>query len=805
MRWIVRGLLLAALLLLGAAAALWFYMQRANPVTDGTLRLAGAEAEIRIERDVHGIPTIRAASLHDALFGLGVVHAQDRLWQLETHRRIGSGRLAEVFGETALGNDRFLRALGVRRAAASQWAAAGDDTRAALTAYAAGVNAVLQGALRARPPEFVILGLRPEPWDPVDSLAWAIMMAWDLGGNWNAEMQRLRLSATLPVERIEQLLPAYPGEPPIELRDYAALYRDLGLHAEVKRVSWAERADELLRFAPPSGLDGIGSNNWVVAGSRSATGAPLLANDTHLKLSSPPLWYFVRLQAPGLDVAGATMPGLPVVVLGQNDRIAWGFTNTGPDVQDLYVEQVDAADPGRYRTPDGWARFETVREVVRVKGRPEVVLDIRHTRHGPVISDSGSFTDVSTAAHVLAMRWTALDADNDGVGVGLRLMTARSVAGFVAAAEGWVAPMQSMVVADVDGAIGMVAPGRVPVRHADNDLHGLAPAPGWDPRYDWVGEVPAGETPRDFDPERGWIATANQRIVGPDYPHHLTREWTLPFRQQRIEQMLEQRPLHTLDDFAAMQADVRSLAVPQLLPYLQRAQPDHPLAAAARAQLEGFDGVMAGDRAAPLIYWAWKRELVVALLADAMPPARLDGLFGRRLHDVVRRILDEDDAWWCDDKRTPEAETCAAMVDRALAAALDGLQARFGADPARWRWDAAHTLRAEHRPFSRVGVLARGFELRSPLAGDTYTVNATRVTLRDGSFATEHGPSQRALYDLADRSRSRVMHSGGQSGLPWQGAYRSFVAPWAAGQTVPLWAAETARAAGGTLIVQPAR
>ncbi len=801
MRWIARALLALLLLLALAAVALWLYTQRAAPTIDGTLRLAGAAAEIVVERDAHGIPTIRAASVADAMFGLGVVHAQDRLWQMETHRRIGAGRLAEAFGEGALPTDRFLRALGVRRAAEAQWAQAGAETREVLTAYAAGVNAVLQGALRARPPEFLVLGVQPEPWDPIDSLAWAIMMAWDLGGNWQNELRRLQLSAALPVDRIEQLLPASPGEPPLAPRDYAALYRDLGLHERATRVGWAELGD----VAPPSGIEGVGSNNWVVAGTHTTTGQPLLANDPHLKLTAPALWYVARLQAPGLDVGGATMPGLPIVVLGQNARLAWGFTNTGPDVQDLYVEQVDPADATRYRTPDGTAPFERATETIRVKGGDDVVLPVRRTRHGPVISDAGTLTDVSNAAHVLAMRWTALDPDSDPVAVGLAMMRADSVAGFVAATDGWVAPMQSMVVADADGAIGMVAPGRVPLRSPDNDLHGLAPAPGWDARYDWVGFVPAHETPREIDPPRGWIATANQRIVGPDYPHYLTREWTLPFRQQRIEQMLAERPTHSLDDLARMQADVRSLAAPRLLPWLQRARPDHPLAAAAQAQLAGFDGTMAADRAAPLIHWAWQAALIRALFADEVGAEAMDSLIGgRRFQDVLENVLAADDAWWCDDKATPAAETCAGRVDLALATALDQLSERFGADPAAWRWGDAHELRAEHRPFSRVGALAPLFELRTPLPGDTYTVNATRVVLSGGSLHADHGPSLRALYDVGERANSRLMHSSGQSGLPWLAAYRGFLAPWAAGAAVPLWPAGAAAAAGGTLRIVPA-
>ncbi len=793
MKWMRRLLGGLVALLVLAAVVVVVYARMTLPQTQGRITLAGAAAEIEIERDEHGIPSISAASEHDAYFGLGVVHAQDRLWQLETHRRIAAGRLAEVFGEGALETDRFLRALGVRRAAQAQWLQLPAASRAALQAYADGVNAVLKDGLRARPPEFVLLGINPEPWQPVDSLAWALMMAWDLGGNWTTELLRLRLALQMTVSRINQLLPAYPGETALPTADYAALYRSLKLDSATTATAWLKLPD----IAPPSGVEGVGSNNWVLSGSRTRSGKPLLANDPHLRLSAPALWYFARLQAPGLKVAGATLPGAPGVLLGQNETIAWGFTNTGPDVQDLYLEQTDPQDPTRYRTPQGWAAFEAFTETIKVKGRPDVTMTVRSTRHGPVISDAGTAADVlgprEKPTHVLALRWTALDADNDAVGPSLAMQRARSVAEFFAATRGWVAPMQNMVVADLDGHIGVVSPGRVPVRRADNDLHGLAPAPGWDARYDWAGWVPADETPRQTDPESGFIATANQRITAPGYPHFITSEWALPYRQQRIEQLLAARPRHSIEDLAALQGDVKSLAVPALLPWLLKAKSVHPLATAAQAQLAGFDGTMAADRAAPLIYWAWQRQLARAIFADDVSAALWDKtLSGRNFQDALEGVLQRDDAAWCDDRRTPVAETCADQVGAALTRALQELQPLQGDDVSQWRWGRAHQVRAEHRPFSRVPLLARLFEMRAPVGGDTQTVNVSRVVLRPDAvtgelYLSDHGPSLRALYDLADPQQSRVMHSSGQSGIVFSSLYRSFLQPWLAVQYVPLW------------------
>ncbi len=797
-RWFRRLFTLMLLLLVAAALAAWTYSRLVLPATEGEIALPGAGAGLRIERDAHGIPTIRAGSLRDAMYGLGVVHAQDRLWQMETHRRIGAGRLAEAFGEGAVDTDRFLRILGVRRVAAQQWAQVGPAAREALGAYTEGVNAVI-ATLRARPPEFVILGLQPEPWQPEDSLAWAIMMAVDLGANWQTEVLRLRLAMKLPKQRIDELLPPYQGDPVPATQDYAALYRSLQLDARQAGLDDG-RLQRLLAAAPESEVDGTGSNSWVLAGSRTATGKPLLANDPHLKLSTPALWYFARIVAPGLDVAGATMPGLPSVVMGQNAQLAWGLTNTGPDVQDTYLERIDPADPARYQTPEGWARFETRQELIKVKGLPDQLLTVRSTRHGPVISDAAAagLGDESLAAkgrpaYVLALRWTGLDVDSDLVGTSLAMMSANSVEAFVKASAGWVAPMQNMLVADAEGHIAMVSPGRVPIRKPDNDLGGMAPAPGWEARYDWDGFLAADQLPQLRDPAKGYIANANQKIVPPGYPYFISHTWALPYRHQRIEQLLDARPQHSLDELRAMQADVKSLAVQRLLPRLLHARSEHPLAAAAMAQLEGFDGTMAADKAAPLIYWSWHRHLSQRVLADEVGPAIYDRLLGQRGYfDALEGVLARDDGWWCDDKSTAAVETCNSQVNAAFGAALDELQALQGADPAAWQWGRAHQARSEHRPFSRVNLLARWFEQRAPVGGDTYTVNVGRVSLKaDAStgeyYLDEHGPSLRGLYDLADRSRSRVVHSTGQSGIPWSPLYRSLAGRWLQVQDVPLF------------------
>lgn len=797
--WIRRLAGLLLLLVLLAAALLGGYGYRATPVQSGQLQVAGLQAPVSVERDAHGIPTIRAGSIADLAYATGFSHAQDRGWQLEMQRRVAQGRLAEALGPAALDTDRFLRALGAHRAAAAQWAWVqqhGDPVaRDAVIAYAKGVNAGWRS--QARPPEMLILGLQFEEWTPVDTMAWALMMAWDLATNWNQELLRLRLALQLPgasLERIHELLPPYAGEAYPALADAPALYRSLGLGTAADPL-----LERLQAAAPLSGVEGRGSNNWAVAASLSSSGQPLLANDPHLGLQTPSLWYLARLQAPGLRAAGGTLPGLPWVVLGQNERLAWGFTNTGPDTQDLYLEELRETADGatEVRTPDGWQRAEERTETILIRGGGSETLKVRTTRHGPLISDAGTGAELLKSRDGqrrfgLALRWIALDADQDPLGVGLAVNRATSIDAYVDAMRRWHSPQQNMLLAERDGDIAFIAPARVPIRKPEHDLHGLLPAPGWDARYDWSGQtIPFEQLPFERAPARGWLASANQKIHGADYRPHLSHEWATPWRQQRIEQLLQARPRHDLDSLAAMQADELSLGAQPLLPLFRGLKTGD---ASLDAALQRFDGQMRADsRVAPL-FWAWVRQLTEGLLADDLGEALYQrALASSSFRTAVEGIVTRDDARWCNDRRTPQAESCAQQAQAALQRALAELRQQLGADSERWRWDRLHRMKAEHRPFSRVALLRPLFELSSPASGDTFTVNVSRVRLRAdwvGDFYTaDHGPALRALYDLGDPTRGRVMISTGQSGLPWSRHYGDLLAPWMRVDYLPLWQA----------------
>ncbi len=805
-------LLLASVVASVAIASLLVvaYRQLSLPKLDGRLSVAGLSAPVDVVRDAAGIPHVYAASDDDAWFTLGFVHAQDRLWQMELNRRTAAGRLAEVLGPPALDVDRFLRTMGIARNAAAVVAHLDADTRRALERYAAGVNANLVARRRlprlALPIEFVLTGAPfPEPWTAADSIGWGTMVAWDLSTNWTSELARMRLAGRLTKRRIDELMPPYPGNPRVDaegrtieavpdavldVADYPALYRALGIDTR----SLSDRAASLVALAPASHVEGLGSNNWVVSGARTVSGKPLLANDPHLNLTTPSIWYMAHLSAPGLDVVGATLPGLPVVLIGRNARIAWGQTNTGPDTQDLFIEELRERDgTTEVRTPDGWQALETRSETVRVKGSDDVVLTIRASRHGPLVSDvskaAGDAVRPLGDGYAIAFQWAALDPDDSTIRAGFAIDRANDWASFVAALADWRSPQQNFVYADVDGHIGFIAPGRVPIRKPDNDLQGQVPAPGWDARYDWDGFVPFDRLPRRFDPPEGRIVTANHKVVDDDYRPFLTSEWAAPYRARRIESLLDATARHDVASFAAIQADVRSLAAVRLLPLLVDTTPSNDDAKDAIGLLARWDGTMAADRAEPLIFSTWLRELTKLVVEDELGADLATAFREQRTVFLVDVLSDRDGrSRWCDDVTTPAVETCGQMKTRALDLALADLRRRLGSDRGRWRWDALHFVRAEHRPFSRVPVLAPVFDLEGAVGGDSNTVDVAGYVVRDDTdpFVVHHGPSLREIIDLGDPERSRFMFATGASGERLSPFYANLFDRWTRGESVPM-------------------
>ncbi|MBI5275403.1 MAG: penicillin acylase family protein [Burkholderiales bacterium] len=805
-----------AALLAAAALAAAIYGWRSFPALDGEIKAPGLKAAVQVRRDASDVTHIEAQSVADAYFALGYVHAQERSWQLEFNRRVMHGRLSEVFGTATLETDRTLRKLGIVRAAQAQWDKLPPEAQDLGKAYANGINAFHATSSQALPPEFHILGVKPGEWTPQDSMGWALMMALDLGGNWGSEFARFSLLQRLSTEQLWQLMPPYPGTAPATQVDLAALYRGLGAYrtgsdGKTAAAPAASQLADLQEWTRGLGhTEGIGSNNWVIAGPRTQSGKPLVANDPHLGLSAPAIWYFARLTAPAapggkpLDVVGATLPGLPSVVLGRTAGVAWGFTNTGPDVQDLYLEQVNPDNPKQYRTPQGWADFQAREEVIRIKGQPDERLVVRSTRHGPVVSDANPAYDAVLDARkfVLALRWSALDADNTTVLAGMRANFAQSVDELRAAFAAYHSPMQNMVAADTQGRTAYQAIGRVPLRDAANDLRGAAPAPGWDARYDWTGWLAVGDNPRaehEAITAKGWHATANERIHPAGYPHFITSDWEPPYRFDRIEALLGATPRHTAQSLRDVHADTLSLATKAVLPVLQATASTHPLAPAALEQLKGFDGNMRAESAAPLIVAYWADELTRQLVVPKVGEARFKALYGKRSFRKGLEVMLLDPkagAFWCG------AAGCAEASSRALAGALDRISSAYGKDVAQWRWGAAHAAKSAHRPFSNVGALAQFFDVAVPTPGDPWTVNVGQYWANQEKmpFANRHAASLRAVYDLSDLEKSQFIYQTGQSGLVFSDRYRDMKDEWAQVKYRPLQLKPAAWAHSATLL-----
>ena len=827
MLWIKRFFWALLLLLTLLAAALAVYVKRSFPLLDGELAVPGLTAPVSVSRDGADVTHIKAGSAREAWLALGYVHAQERGWQLEFNRRVMHGELSEVLGQATLDTDKLMRTLGIMEAAQRQWQVLPSEAQAALQAYSDGINAFYASSSQALAPEFHILGVKPGgrsglPWTPQDSVGWSLMMALDLGGNWGTEFARLSAAKVLTTAQLWQLFTPYPGEQPASKTDFAKLYADLGVYKNTPDAiktgavgAYSERANGLIEskkfgavaadlaqdisaWAADLGtVEGKGSNNWVLAGSHTRSGKPLLANDPHLGLSAPAIWYFARLQAPadktpdgrsrpGLNVIGATLPGLPFVVLGRTDKVAWGFTNTGPDVQDLYLEQINPANPLQYRVPGRlgqpqWDDFKTRSEIIQVKAQPDVSLTVRLSRHGPVLSDVQKSHDevLDTRKYVIALRWSALETDNLTVLAGMRANRAQSVDDLIAAYADHHSPMQNVVMADVDGKVGYKAVGKVPLRQADNDILGIAPSPGWEAKYDWAGWLPYAQTPQADAlaiAGKGWFANANQSVLPEGSGRFMGQDWVVPYRFDRIEALLAAAPRHDLAAMQKIQADQLSLATLKLLPLLQQTGSQHALARDAQALLAGFDGRMTADGAAPLIFSAWIDELTRGVLGAKLGPARLKTMYGKRhFRSAIEGIVLADDRAWCG------AAGCAAQSTAALDRALTALQGKYGAQPSEWKWGAAHPALSAHRPFGSVPALARLFDVSVPTGGDSFTINVGQYWPNDEKtpFANRHAASLRAVYDLDNLENSRFIYQTGQSGLVFSSRYRDMRQTWA--------------------------
>ena len=791
MKWLRRiaYALLAIVLIVGVGG--YLALRTSLPEIDGRIELAGLTKPVDVVRDRDGVPHIRAATVPDAYFALGFVHAQDRLFQMDFLRRLGAGRLSEVVGARTLEVDRTMRTLGLYRLAEASLAHISADTRAALEAYAAGVNAYLDTRSGVMPPAFVGLWYTPDRWRPADSLVWGRLMGLRLSGNWRAEALRAQLSEKLSPEQIEDLWPRYDGTAPPTVST-ASVDAPVSLFAGLLR----DFPDPLRRVTA--------SNSWAMGGAHTATGKPILANDPHLGFTAPNLWYLARIEAPGLAVTGATVPGVPFTILGHNGRIAWTLTTNESDTQDLFIERVAEGAPDKYDTPDGPRPFVTREEIIGVRGGDAVRHTVRSTRHGPVLSDIvNGLGAMAGDGKVVALAAASFRADDRTAEALHRLNRATDWASFLDAMRLFHSPHQNVTFADVEGNIGFVAPARVPIRKKGA---GLIPVPGWSGEYDWTGFIPFEQLPRTFNPSAGRIVNANHRVAPDDYPYYLGRVRTAPYRAERIHQQLTATNPHRLSDSAALHVDSLSLMVRDIKPLLMKIKPADGLSARALDLVGPWNGDMARDRPEPLIFIAWLRALNWLLYVDELGTA-FDAYWGLRpafvRHALTRRRI------WCDDIRTQVKETCDTIIASALSRAMRDLAEAHGDDPSAWRWGALHQTRFRHQIFGSVPVLQKLFDVRIENDGGSYTVNrqAMGIASRSAPFRSVHGAGYRAIYDLSNLDNSLFMQGTGQSGNVLSPLYANLTERWRDGRYLKIPSAREAALDGavGVLTLTPAR
>jgi penicillin G amidase len=821
-RVIGKAAIVVLLLAAATAGGGYLYLRRSLPQIDGAAMVAGLSAPIDIIRDADAIPHVFATTKADALFGLGYVHAQDRLWQMELQRRIGHGRLSEVLGAAAIPQDRFLRTVGFGRAAKSAWASTPEWAKQQIDAYVAGVNAFISTHRGSRlPPEFSLLRFEPEPWSGADVVVWVKMMAWDLSANYAFELLRHDLAAAVGRERMAQLMPAYPleglsilpGRPGDAIESGGSsgsgglsenptqpTHPTYPAHPVGAPPSWVaafaaglSSGDATVRAFLAGGArsEGLGSNNWVIDGTLSASGKPMLANDPHLSARLPSTWYLAHVSGGDLEMIGATLPGAPAVALGRNRYIAWGATNVGADVEDLYREKLNEA--GTHAEFRGAQEPLTIiPETIIVKGAEPVRINVRVTRHGPLVSDAINANNAASKAEPkpaplepLAFRWTALDSDDSTVASFIKLNEARDWTQFTDALRTFLSPSQNFVYGDIDGHIGYYAPGRIPMR-ASGD--GSLPAEGWSGNAEWTGWIPFDELPHLYDPPEHFIITANHRPAPPSYPHLLGLEWPEPYRAQRIHDLLDAARLEaqrrgsglTADDFARMQADTLSLHAKALLPLLlAHARPDGGPAAQAVELLKQWDGASGPDSAGAALFGAWFHYLAAALAGDDLGAVLADR-YAERFTFVTRfvaRTLTANDTTWCDDKSTAAPETCDDTVTGALRTAIADLTRRLGADMTRWRWDGVHRAIFPHQGLDAVKALRPILSRSVPNGGDWSTVNVAPAAA-EAPYDQKQLPGYREIIDLSPANDSRFLDAVGQSGHFLSPHYDDFLKDW---------------------------
>lgn len=833
-RFLIGVLILA---LVAASAGLFYFKsylpntvaKKSFPQIDGEIQLTGLNAPVDIYRDAMGIPHIYATTAHDLFFAQGYVHAQDRFWQMDSWRHIGSGELSKMFGSAQVETDAFLRTLGWRKTAEAEWENLDSESRAILQAYTDGVNAYLKDHKdTALSLEYAVLGLLSpayeiEAWTPVHSLTWGKAMAWDLRGNMGEEIERAVLLKTFTPEQMAQLFPAYPEDHPVIVNEMPVKEQASKLPSDSEPIAFDYSQLQLDTVNHNASLldpvlgpwnDGIGSNSWAVSGELTDTGMPYLANDPHLGIQMPSIWYQVGLhcveksdECP-FEVTGFSFAGVPGVVIGHNDKIAWGFTNVGPDVMDLYIEKVNPENPNQYEVNGEWVDFETYEEIIEIVGDEPVTITVRKTRHGPVISelygplmnegnpDDAEFVPFKDRAgvdlpeqYVIALQWTALTPSTPFEAI-WGFNKAQNWDEFREAARGFHVPAQNLIYADVEGNIGYQMPGDIPIRKNGD---GTLPVPGWTDDYEWTGFIPFEELPYAFNPEEGYIVTANNRCQPWDYPYLITKDWDYGFRANRIVEMIESAP-GKIDKTYIQQMHGDSfdsnaeIFVPLLLGM------DFKFAKETEAiafdTLQNWDYQDRIDSTAAAVFNAFWRAFVQNTFNDEMPEERYFPDGGSRWNEIMRQMVkNPNDPFWDDKSTLDVTETMPDIITKSFSDGIVELEGIFGKDVKQWKWGEMHAATFRNSTLGESGVsliedlLNRG---PFPTGGGDSIVNATGWSVRDG-YETNWLPSMRMVVDFNDLNASLTVHTTGQSGHAYHPHYDDMAPLWANVEYYPMW------------------
>lgn len=778
-----------------AAALVYIIAGRSIPDFDKDVHVAGIGGRVEILRDNHAIPHIFADQEQDVFFGLGYAHAEDRLWQMLIMRRAVQGRLSEIFGRDTLHIDELMRTLDLNGVARASLPRQSDEGKTVLKAYADGVNARLNSirteALGRGAPELFLFSNQLAPWTPTDSLAIIRLLALQLTDKALLEIKQARLSLSLDGERLRDVFPDEQGKAMMALPDFAALF-DAPMPLDVAQTDARHPLDPIR----PVGFAGA-SNAFAAAPKRSAAGATLLATDPHLSLSAPGFWMLARLELDSGGVIGASVPGVPAIVMGRNANFGWGLTSSYLDDQDFFIEKLNPENPDQYLTPSGYQSIEKRELVIEIKDQPGTTITAMRTRHGPVIDGKHwSLSNILPPGHLASLSWIGFDPDDRSIDALLGLMRAASVEDGREATRHTIALAQVVTMADRDS-IALQAAGRMPKRSVDHTSKGRIPSPGWLSQNDWQGYLPFEDNPFVIDPESGVIASTNNRLTDAAFPRNWSFEYGDDQRIQRAEKMLNQREFHTLDSFIEIQTDTVSPSARTLIPLIARDlwYFDEPAAsgtAPRRRQqalelLANWNGDMTEHDPEPLIYAAWVRELQHRLIKDELT-GKSDLLRSVRPLFIERVYRDIDGAAiWCDVIQTPREETCGEIAQSSLDAALLGLTETYGDRIESWRWGGVHQAFHKHEVLGSIPLLSWFVNIRHDTPGGDNTL-LRGLTIGHGKepFLNTHAAGFRAVYDFSDPEASVFIIATGQSGHFLSRHYDDLAQLWRRSEYIPM-------------------